>query len=96
MKGGEDLRTDFLKGIRDGIPICLGYLSVSFGFGILAVGLGLSILSAVGISLTNLTSAGQVAGVGIIAAGGSLIVGAYPACYKHPLFPDGNFPFAKT
>ncbi len=67
------MKTDFLKGIRDGIPICLGYLSVSFGFGILAVGLGLSVLSAVGISLTNLTSAGQVAGVGIIAAGGSLI-----------------------
>ena len=67
------MKTDFLKGIRDGIPICLGYFSVSFGFGILAVGLGLSILSAVGISLTNLTSAGQVAGVGIIAAGGSLI-----------------------
>ena len=67
------MKNDFLKGIRDGIPICLGYLSVSFGFGILAVGLGLSILSAVGISLTNLTSAGQVAGVGIISAGGSLL-----------------------
>ncbi len=67
------MKQDFLKGIRDGIPICLGYLSVSFGFGILATGLGLSVLAAVGISLTNLTSAGQVAGVGIIAAGGSLI-----------------------
>ncbi len=67
------MKKDFIKGIKDGIPICLGYLSVSFGFGILAVGLGLSILSAVGISLTNLTSAGQVAGVGIIAAGGSLL-----------------------
>ena len=67
------MKTDFLKGIKDGIPICLGYLSVSFGFGILATSLGLSILAAVGISLTNLTSAGQVAGVGIIAAGGSLI-----------------------
>lgn len=67
------MKNDFIKGIRDGIPICLGYLSVSFGFGILATGLGLSILAAVGISLTNLTSAGQVAGVGIIAAGGSLI-----------------------
>lgn len=66
------MKKDFFKGIRDGIPICLGYLSVSFGFGVLAVSLGLSILSAVGISLTNLTSAGQVAGVGIIAAGGSL------------------------
>ena len=67
------MKKDFLKGIKDGIPICLGYLSVSFGFGILAVGLGLSVLSAVGISMTNLTSSGQVAGVGIIAAGGSLI-----------------------
>ena len=67
------MKKDFIKGIKDGIPICLGYLSVSFGFGILAVGLGLSILSAVGISLTNLTSAGQVAGGGIIAAGGSLL-----------------------
>lgn len=67
------MKNDFIKGIRDGIPICLGYLSVSFAFGILATGLGLSVLAAVGISLTNLTSAGQVAGVGIIAAGGSLI-----------------------
>ena len=67
------MKKEFLRGIKDGIPIFLGYLSVSFGFGILAVGLGLSVLESVGISLTNLTSAGQVAGVGIIAAGGSLI-----------------------
>lgn len=63
----------FFKGIRDGIPIFLGYLSVSFGFGILCINLGLSVATAVGISMTNLTSAGQVAGVGIIAAGGALI-----------------------
>ncbi|MBQ7124075.1 MAG: AzlC family ABC transporter permease [Oscillospiraceae bacterium] len=67
------MKKEFLRGIKDGIPIFLGYLSVSFGFGILAVGLGLSVMESVGISLTNLTSAGQVAGVGIIAAGGSLI-----------------------
>lgn len=63
----------FFKGVRDGIPIFLGYLSVSFGFGILCINLGLSVATAVGISITNLTSAGQVAGVGIIAAGGTLI-----------------------
>lgn len=63
----------FFRGLRDGIPIALGYFSVSFGFGILCINLGLSILAAAGISLTNLTSAGQVAGVGIIAAGGTLI-----------------------
>ena len=63
----------FFRGLRDGIPIALGYFSVSFGFGILCINLGLSVLAAAGISMTNLTSAGQVAGVGIIAAGGTLI-----------------------
>lgn len=67
------MKSDFLKGIYHGIPIALGYLSVSFGFGILAVKSGLSILSAAVISITNLTSAGQVAGVGIIASGGTIV-----------------------
>lgn len=67
------MKSNFLKGIYHGIPIALGYLSVSFGFGILAVKSGLSILSSAVISITNLTSAGQVAGVGIIAAGGAIM-----------------------
>lgn len=66
------VKREYLRGLRHGIPTGLGYLSVSFGFGILAVNLGLSVCTAVGISATNLTSAGQVAGVGIIAAGGTL------------------------
>lgn len=56
-----------------GIPIALGYLSVSFGFGIMAVNSGLSAAAAAIISASNLTSAGQAAGVAIIAAGGSII-----------------------
>ena len=67
------MRKDFLKGMRHGVPIMLGYLSVSFGFGINAVALGLTVLQTVGISLTNLTSAGQVAGVTVIAASGTLL-----------------------
>lgn len=63
----------FLKGVLDGIPIGIGYLSVSFAFGIMAVQCGLSPLEALLISMTNLTSAGQLAGAPIIAAGGSLI-----------------------
>ena len=63
----------FLRGIADGIPIALGYLSVSFGFGILAVRSGLSVAAAVTVSAVNLTSAGQDAGVAIIAAGGSYL-----------------------
>ena len=65
------IRGDYLQGFKDGLPTGLGYLSVSFGFGILAVNLGLSVCAAVGISASNLTSAGQVAGVRIIAAGGT-------------------------
>ena len=63
----------FRAGLRDGIPICLGYLSVSFAFGIFAVGSGLSIFEALLISMTNVTSAGQLAAVPIITGGGTLI-----------------------
>lgn len=65
-------KSNFLRGIIAGIPIALGYLSVSFVFGIQAVRSGLSVFQASMISLTNLTSAGQVAGVDVIASGGSL------------------------
>lgn len=61
----------FFKGIKDGVPICLGYIAVSFTFGIMAKNTGLSIGQAVLLSFTNLTSAGQFAGLGIIAASSS-------------------------
>lgn len=63
----------YCEGLKDGLPIGLGYLSVSFGFGITAVGEGLRILEALLISMTNLTSAGQVAGVTVIVAAGTLL-----------------------
>ena len=65
-------KTSFGKGLQDGIPIGLGYFAGSFTFGIMAIQSGLTAWQAVLISLTNLTSAGQFAGIGIIAAGGSL------------------------
>lgn len=64
---------EFRKGIRDGIPIALGYFAVSFSFGLLAVSSGLKGFQAVIISLTNVTSAGQFAGLKIIIAGGTLV-----------------------
>ena len=63
----------FKTGIKDGLAIGLGYLSVSFSFGIMAVTSGLTWWQAVLISVTCVTSAGQVAGVGIMAASGSLL-----------------------
>ena len=67
------MRLGFKKGIIDGLPICFGYLSVAFAFGIFAVENGFSVLEAVMISMTNVTSAGQLAAVPIIAAGGTLL-----------------------
>lgn len=62
----------FLNGIINGLPICFGYLSVAFAFGIFATEQGLSILQSLLISMTNVTSAGQLAAVPIIVAGGTL------------------------
>lgn len=62
---------DFKRGIKDGLPIGLGYFPVSFGFGLMVIGSNLDVLTAVVISMTNLTSAGQVAGLAVIAAAGS-------------------------
>ncbi len=59
--------------LRDGLPIGLGYFAVSFAFGIMAAGSGLSILEALFISMLNMTSAGQLAALPIIAGGGSLL-----------------------
>ena len=70
--GGISLKSEsFRKGLRDGVPIGLGYFAVSFTFGMMAVSGGLSIWQAVLISLTNLTSAGQFAGLDIIIMSGS-------------------------
>ena len=67
------MKKEFLLGLKSGIAIALGYFAVSFSFGILAVSQGLSVFEAVLISMTNVTSAGQFAGLTIISAGGSLV-----------------------
>lgn len=58
----------FKRGFRDGIPIALGYIAVSFTFGISAKNLGITTFQAVLMSITNLTSAGQFAGVALVGA----------------------------
>ena len=63
----------FLKGVKHGLPIGLGYLSVSFAFGMQCAEGGLSVLQALLISMTNLTSAGQFAGLTVITTGAAII-----------------------
>lgn len=66
-------KQEFSQGIKDGFPICLGYFSVSMAFGLTAVLSGLPIWSAIVMSLTNLTSAGQFAGTNILIENGTFI-----------------------
>ncbi len=64
---------DYKRGLWHGLPIALGYVSVSFAFGIQATSLGLTPLQAVLISFFNLTSAGQLAGLQLMAVGAPLV-----------------------
>ena len=64
---------EYKKGVHTGLPVGLGYFSVSFGFGAMAVAQGLKALDATLISASNLTSAGQFAGLTLIVAAGTLL-----------------------
>ena len=66
-------RQSFQNGLRDGIPIGLGYLAVAFSFGMLASAGGLRVGQATLLSLLNLTSAGQAAGLNLMIAGSSYL-----------------------
>jgi len=61
-------KQEFLEGLGKGIPICVGYLAVSFTFGIWAAEGGIPIWQVIFISLSNLTSSGQFAGAGLMMA----------------------------
>ena len=65
----------FTKGVKHGLPIGLGYLSVSFAFGAQCTGSGLTVLQALLISMTNLTSAGQLAGLQVMVTQTALLSG---------------------
>lgn len=66
-------KNEFVQGLKDGLPICLGYFSVSVAFGMTTVLVGMPLWAAVLISLTNLTSAGQFAGANLMLAGGNMM-----------------------
>ena len=66
-------RKQFFAGMKAGMPVCVGYFSVSFGFGAMAIAQGLTLWQAVLISASNLTSAGQFAGLTVIATGAAII-----------------------
>ena len=71
--GEENGKRWFLKGMRDGFPIGMGYFAVAFTLGIASKKAGLTALQASLMSATMLASAGQFAGIGMIAAGAGYV-----------------------
>ncbi|MDO4284045.1 MAG: AzlC family ABC transporter permease [Eubacteriales bacterium] len=63
----------FRHGLRDGIPIGLGYFAVSFTLGIAAREIGMSAVQAFLMSLGLHASAGEFAAIMLIAAGAGVI-----------------------
>ncbi len=63
----------YLRGVRSGIAIGIAYFSVSFTFGLMAVKYGFSAAQATAISALTLTSAGQLAAIGIMASPGQYL-----------------------
>ena len=62
-------RTWLRRGMRDGMPIAMGYFAVSFSLGIAARNAGLSAFQAMLASLLNNASAGEFASFTLIGAG---------------------------
>lgn len=70
--GGKEVVMRFKYGCRDGIPIMLGYLTVSFTFGVSCVAKGFVWWMPLLCSVTNFTGTGQFAGMDLIASAGSV------------------------
>ena len=62
----------FTRGLKDGLPIALGYVSVAFAYAVQAVNQGFPFWFPILISATNFTGTGQFAGTNLIAAGANL------------------------
>ena len=65
-------RRVFTEGMRDGVPIALGYFAVSFSLGIAARHAGFTPLQGFLASLFNNASAGEYAAFSLIASGATL------------------------
>ena len=66
-------RKVFCEGMRDGVPIALGYFAVSFSLGIAARSAGLTPIQGFIASLFNNASAGEYAAFSLIAAGATYV-----------------------
>lgn len=63
------MRRDFLGGVKQALPIVLGYIPVGFAYGVLAQKSGLSLINAVAMSVIVFAGSAQLIGAGLFGAG---------------------------
>lgn len=79
---------DGIVGARQALPIVLGYIPVGFAYGVLAQKSGLSLLSAVGMSVIVFAGSAQLIGAGMFGAGATplaLILTTFVVNLRHLL-----------
>lgn len=69
----ENRKKQFLRGMRDGVPIGLGYFAVAFALGISAGNAGMNWFQSGLMSALMVASAGEYGAITVIAAAGSLV-----------------------
>ena len=73
MKLPENAKKEFLEGLKDGLPIGLGYFAVAFALGIAVRNAGMTAFQGFLMSWLGMASAGEYAAVTVIAAGSSYL-----------------------
>ena len=64
-------RADILRGVRQALPIVLGYIPVGFAYGVLAQKSGLGLLNTVAMSVIVFAGSAQLIGAGLFGAAAS-------------------------
>jgi 4-azaleucine resistance transporter AzlC len=89
---------ELLEGLRDSIPIVLGYLPLGFAFGVLASEVGMNTFQATLMSLLCFTGAGQYIAIGVMKAGGAvltIIMANFLVSLRYFLFSTSLVPHLK-
>jgi len=91
-------KQELKQGIKDSIPIILGYLPLGFAFGVLANEVGMSIIQATMMSVLCFTGAGQYIAIGVMQAGGAIftiILANVLVNLRYLLFSTSLVPYLK-
>lgn len=89
---------EFFSGVREAVPIVLGYLPIGFAYGIIAAKTGLSTLETVLMSVLVYAGASQFIAAGLIAAGagcGTIVATTFLVNLRHLLMSAALFPWLR-